>query len=256
MKKDRIQGAVRTHYSQAANRVLEKKGRCCCANSPECCAGTSNEDALSQLGYEHEQISDLHADARQASLGCGNPVLLANLRPKEKVLDLGSGGGIDVFLAARAVGPGGFVTGLDMTDEMLELAEQNRQEAGLSNVRFIKGEMESIPLEDASVDVVISNCVINLSPDKQAVLQEAYRVLGPGGRLAVSDTVFTSDVPEQVRSDEQLWACCVGGALHVDEYEEMLKNAGFEAITIDIAGHYEEAGVTVANAAVKARKPV
>ena len=173
-----------------------------------------------------------------ASLGCGNPTALAELRPGETVLDLGSGGGIDVLLSAKRVGPTGFAYGLDMTDEMLALAERNRREAGAENVRFLKGTIEQVPLPDASVDVLISNCVINLSADKDAVLREAFRVLRPGGRFAVSDVVVLKDLPESVRTSMESWAGCVAGALHERDYRAKLRAAGFAAPEVQVTRTY------------------
>jgi ubiquinone/menaquinone biosynthesis C-methylase UbiE len=208
-----------------------------------------------------------------ASLGCGNPVALAGLSPGEVVLDLGSGGGIDVLLSARRVAPGGKAYGLDMTDEMLELARKNRREAGVENVEFLKGHIEDVPLPDGHVDVVISNCVINLSTDKERVLREAFRVLKPGGRLAVSDVVFLgrkADLPEGVARSVELWAGCVSGALEKAEYERLLSAAGFEDVSVEVTNVYDPAAVEglgteeerealrrvpAASAFVRARKP-
>jgi arsenite methyltransferase len=178
-------------------------------------------------------MADLPEKAVLASLGCGNPTALAELSPGEIVLDLGSGGGIDVLLSAKRVGPEGKAYGLDMTDEMLSLARENQRRAGIRNVEFLKGEIENIPLPDNSVDVIISNCVINLSADKDSVLREAFRVLKPGGRLAVSDVVVLGDVPAEIRRNIELWAGCVAGALHQDEYRSKLAKAGFEKMDVE-----------------------
>jgi SAM-dependent methyltransferase len=183
--------------------------------------------------YSLDEMAELPAKAVLASLGCGNPTALAELSPGETVLDLGSGGGIDVLLSARRVGPEGKAYGLDMTDEMLSLARENQAKAGVKNVELLKGEIESIPLPDNSVDVIISNCVINLSADKDSVLREAFRVLKPGGRFAVSDVVVLDDVPPDIRRSVELWAGCVAGALHQDEYRSKLTNAGFEKVDIE-----------------------
>jgi SAM-dependent methyltransferase len=183
--------------------------------------------------YSLDETSSLPEKAVLASLGCGNPTALAELNPGETVLDLGSGGGIDVLLSAKRVGPEGKAYGLDMTDEMLSLAQENQRKAGVKNVEFLKGEIESIPLPDNSVDVIISNCVINLSGDKDSVLREAFRVLKPGGRFAVSDIVVLGDVPADIRRNVELWAGCVAGALHRDEYRSKLANAGFEKVDVD-----------------------
>jgi SAM-dependent methyltransferase len=177
--------------------------------------------------------------ALQASLGCGNPTALAALKPGETVLDLGSGGGIDVLLSARRVGPGGFAYGLDMTDEMLALAEQNRQQAGAENVAFLKGEIEAIPLPENAVDVIISNCVINLAADKSQVLREAYRVLRPGGRFAVSDVVAQGELPDDLRGDMEAWVGCVAGALEEGEYRRLLADAGFGDVDIEVTRVYD-----------------
>jgi arsenite methyltransferase len=220
---DAIKEAVREKYSQAARRA----GSCCGGGER---AGTSPITA--DLYGEHE-TGEVPEAAVVASLGCGNPTALAELKPGETVLDLGSGGGIDVLLSARRVGPTGKAYGLDMTDEMLALARENQRKAGADNVEFLKGEIEAIPLPDNAVDVIISNCVINLSGDKDRVLREAFRVLKPGGRFAVSDVVTRGAVPEQLRRDVLLWVGCIAGALEENEYRAKLKAAGFEAIGIE-----------------------
>lgn len=219
-----IKDAVRETYGQAALRA----GGSCCGDTvlDGCCPITSN------LYADHE-TGDLPEAAVLASLGCGNPTALAELKPGETVLDLGSGGGIDVLLSARRVGPTGKAYGLDMTDEMLALARANQQTAGARNVEFLKGEIEAIPLPDNSVDVVISNCVINLTADKDRVLREALRVLKPGGRFAVSDVVTRGSVPEELRRDMLLWVGCIAGALEQDDYRAKLTAAGFEAVGIE-----------------------
>jgi len=188
--------------------------------------------------YSRTELGELPTAAVLASLGCGNPTALAELQPGEKVLDLGSGGGIDVLLSAKRVGPTGFAYGLDMTDAMLELAERNRVEANVENVRFLKGVIENIPLLDNTVDVVISNCVINLSADKRQVLREAYRVLSPGGRFAVSDIVFLGHFPQAIRKDLEAWAGCIAGALEEDTYLQLLSEAGFVHIEIEVTRRY------------------
>jgi SAM-dependent methyltransferase len=188
--------------------------------------------------YTSEELAQVTDVAAQASLGCGNPTALAELREGEVVLDLGSGGGIDVLLSARRVGPTGKAYGLDMTDEMLELARRNQRELGIENAEFLKGTIEEIPLPDASVDVIISNCVINLSPDKDRVLREAHRVLRPGGRFAVSDVVFQGVVPEEVRTSIEAWSGCLAGALHEDDYRAKLAAAGFVDIDVEITRTY------------------
>ncbi|MBX5491172.1 MAG: arsenite methyltransferase [Chloroflexi bacterium] len=210
-----LREAVRAHYAARAT-----------AAQPGC--GCGSPDALAIAGYSAAEIAVAPA-AAHASLGCGNPTALTDLRPGEVVLDLGSGAGLDVLLSARRVGPTGFVYGLDMTPEMLALAERHRREQGATNVQFLQGYMEEIPLPDAAVDVVISNCVLNLAADKARVLREAYRVLRPGGRFAVSDIVVRGTLPEPVRASLAAWAGCVAGALTEDEYVRLLTAAGFEA---------------------------
>jgi len=220
-----IREYVRERYATLAKRVAEGGQGCCGSVSKE-------EDPITRDLYTLDEAAALPQEAVLASLGCGNPTALAELKPGETVLDLGSGGGIDVLLSARRVGPTGKAYGLDMTDEMLALARENQRKAGVENVEFLKGAIEEIPLPDRSVDVIISNCVINLSADKDQVLREAFRVLRPGGRLAVSDLVFRKPVPEALRSDLELWAGCVAGALHEDEYRAKLAAAGFVDVTI------------------------
>ena len=226
-----VKEVVREKYGQAALRVVAGEGNACCGSSPSsCCSGG---DPITSDLYDALQKSELPETAVLASLGCGNPTALAELRPGETVLDLGSGGGIDVLLSARRVSPGGKAYGLDMTDEMLGLANENRKKAGVENVEFLKGEIENIPLPDDSVDVIISNCVINLSADKDRVLREAFRVLKPGGRFAVSDVVTRGEIPEEIRENMLLWVGCVAGALEENEYRAKLAAAGFENIGIE-----------------------
>jgi SAM-dependent methyltransferase len=226
-----IKEVVKQKYGQAALRVVAGEGNACCGSSPSsCCSG---DDPITSNLYDQLQKDDLPETAVLASLGCGNPTVLAELRPGEVVLDLGSGGGIDVLLSAKRVLPGGKAYGLDMTDEMLALARDNQEEAGVENVEFLKGEIENIPLPNNSVDVIISNCVINLSADKDRVLREAFRVLKPGGRLAVSDVVTRGDIPEEIRENMLLWVGCVAGALEEDEYRSKLVAAGFDTIGIE-----------------------
>jgi len=227
MSEPNVKEAVRERYAQAARRVSEG-GSCCGGNAA--LAGTS---PITSNLYDVSEKGALPEAAVLASLGCGNPTALAQLQPGETVLDLGSGGGIDVLLSARRAGPTGKAYGLDMTDEMLALARENQKRAGVENVEFLKGEIENIPLPDNSVDVIISNCVINLSADKDRVLEEAFRVLKPGGRFAVSDIVTRGDVPDQIRKDMLLWAGCIGGALQDSDYAGKLAKAGFEAIGIE-----------------------
>jgi SAM-dependent methyltransferase len=223
-----LKQAIKKHYGQAAAQIAAG-ARGCCGPSDACgCIDPITKDL-----YSSEETAALPGAAVLASLGCGNPTALAELNPGETVLDLGSGGGIDVLLSAKRVGPNGKAYGLDMTDEMLALARENQRQSGASNVEFLKGEMESIPLPDNSVDVIISNCVINLSGDKDRVLQEAYRVLKPGGRFAVSDIVVLGDIPPEIRRNVELWAGCVAGALHTLEYQDKLLRAGFEQVGIE-----------------------
>ena len=234
-----LQAVVRDKYGQAALRAATGETSASCCGSSGCC-GTTTEawDPITANLYDEGQTAGIPAKALLASLGCGNPTALAELHDGETVLDLGSGGGIDVLLSARRVGPTGHAYGLDMTDEMLALAEENRQKAGATNVTFLKGEIEHIPLPDASVDVIISNCVINLSADKRQVLREAVRVLKPGGRFAVSDVVVRGEVPTAVRRNMELWAGCVAGALEEREYRTLLADAGFEQIDLEVTRVY------------------
>ena len=230
MERGDVREVVRRKYGEAALTVLSGQGAACCGGNAgggaadSCCGGDTITGGL----YDQAEADLIPEAALLASLGCGNPTALATLMPGETVLDLGSGGGIDVLLSARRVSPGGWAFGLDMTDEMLALAEKNKSEAGASNVTFLKGHIEAIPLPDASVDVVISNCVINLSADKDAVLREAFRVLRPGGRFAVSDVVVEGDLPDAVRADMESYVGCVAGALEVSDYLARLARAGFE----------------------------
>jgi arsenite methyltransferase len=212
----------------------------CCGSAPDGtgCCGPANQSIVTRDLYASNELADVPSAAVLASLGCGNPTALAELRPGETVLDLGSGGGIDVLLSARRVGQAGFAYGLDMTEEMLALAERNAVEAGVQNVRFLKGEIEAIPLPDRSVDVVISNCVINLSADKGQVVREAFRVLKPGGRFAVSDVVVQGELPPEVRRSLEQWVGCVAGALDERTYRELLSEAGFERVELEVTRVY------------------
>lgn len=247
---DQIRRAVRDRYGAIAAQVGKTASTGCCnpsgstdsAGSDACCSGQTVDPITSDL-YAEAQTLGLPADAVEASLGCGNPTALAELLPGETVLDLGSGGGIDVLLSAQRVGPDGFVYGLDMTDEMLALARRNQKEAGATNVEFLKGEIESIPLPDASVDVIISNCVINLSADKDRVLTEAARVLRPGGRLAVSDVARRGERRASSDVDLQSWSACVAGALHEDDYRQKLVRAGFAEVEIEPTRVYGRDGL-------------
>ncbi|MGH7615376.1 MAG: arsenite methyltransferase [Gemmatimonadales bacterium] len=272
MSDQQIKDAVKQRYGQAARSVLAgDRGGCGCGTG----TGGCGCDPVGSELYTSSETATLPENAVLASLGCGNPTALAELHRGETVLDLGSGGGIDVLLSARAVGPTGKVYGLDMTDEMLELARENQRTAGVSNVEFLKGEIEHIPLPDASVDVIISNCVINLSADKRQVLAEAFRVLKPGGRFAVSDVVVRGAVPADVRRSMELWVGCVAGALDEREYQRMLGSVGFSGISIEPTRVYEfedaravltgagldteslarEVGGRIMGAFVRARKP-
>ena len=228
MTDDTLRDRVKEKYGKAALNVMTSGSTCCGSRS----AASSCDPVTSNL-YGDKETAGLPEAAVAASLGCGNPTALAELAPGETVLDLGSGGGIDVLLSARRVAPGGKAYGLDMTDEMLALARENQRKAGVSNVEFLKGEIEAIPLPDASVDVIISNCVINLSSDKDRVLAEAFRVLKPGGRFAVSDVVVRGEVPAAIRRNVELWIGCVAGALEESDYRDRLAKAGFEAIDVE-----------------------
>ncbi|HSN19327.1 MAG TPA: arsenite methyltransferase [Usitatibacter sp.] len=230
-----IREVVKKRYGEAARQVRTGRTSCCGTrqNESSCC------DPITSNLYGKDEAGAIPDDALKASLGCGNPTALAELKPGETVLDLGSGGGIDVLLSARRVGPSGRAFGLDMTDDMLALAEQNKRESGLKNVHFLKGEIEDIPLPDNSVDVIISNCVINLSGDKDKVLREAFRVLKPGGRFAVSDVVVRGEVPDAVRRSMELWVGCVAGALSDADYRAKLAAAGFDGIEIEVTRVYD-----------------
>jgi arsenite methyltransferase len=228
-----IKEAVKSRYAEAAKKV--SSGRV------SCCSKTNAPDPITSDLYAGSEITGLPEQAVLASLGCGNPTALAELAPGETVLDLGSGGGIDVFLSARRVGPTGKAYGLDMTDEMLALARENQRKAGVQNVEFLKGEIESIPLPDNSVDVIISNCVINLSADKGRVLREAFRVLKPGGRFAVSDVVRRGALAPEIARSLELWAGCIAGALEENEYRRLLAAAGFREISIEATRIYRSA---------------
>ena len=296
---EELKGQVRKRYAEAALAVRgtgegEDEASCCgpsCCGTesqaskvdnevsccgPSCCGPDSEASKVDLTGgsYSAEELGELPETATAASLGCGNPVALATLSAGEVVLDLGSGGGIDVLLSARRVSPGGKAYGLDMTNEMLALARKNQEEAGVENVEFLKGEIEEIPLPDEHVDVVISNCVINLSTEKEKVLGEAHRVLKPGGRFAVSDIVFLGDksfLPPEVVHEVEMWSGCVSGALEKEEYEEMLAAAGFEEVSIEVTQVHSPETITewrgasaaqllrevpIASAFVRAKKPL
>src|SRR3954451_957676 len=273
MSAEDLKATVRERYGKAAVQVAVGAKTGCCGGGS---CGTSSEDPITSNLYSDAQTASLPAEAVLASLGCGNPTALAELREGEIVLDLGSGGGIDVLLSARRVGPTGKAYGLGMTDEMLALARENQRRAGVENVEFLKGHIEQIPLPDDSVDVIISNCVINLSGDKERVLAEAFRVLKPGGRFAVSDVVVRGEVPAELRRSMELWVGCVAGALEEGEFARLLASVGFEEVDIeptriyrvdDARAFLEGSGIDVdvvapaldgriASAFVRARKPV
>jgi len=228
-----IKEFVKEKYGQVAVNAAERK-------ETSCCGSGTRKDAITRDLYSEAETQGIPVEALLASMGCANPIALARLSPGEVVLDLGSGGGIDVLMSAKRVGPTGKAYGLDMTDEMLELARKNQAEAGIENVEFLKGEIESIPLPDSSVDVIISNCVINLSVDKDQVLREAFRVLKPGGRFAVADIVLTRPVSDAVKKHVGLWTGCVAGALEIDEYKLKLLQAGFSDAEVEVVKTYSE----------------
>ncbi|MBI5086444.1 MAG: arsenite methyltransferase [Acidobacteria bacterium] len=238
MSTESIKDSVREKYGAAALRVVKGEGATCCGPAPSASSCCGSADPITKNLYDELQKSELPDTAVLASLGCGNPTALAELKAGETVLDLGSGGGIDVLLSARRVGPAGKAYGLDMTDEMLALANDNKRKAGVENVEFLKGEIENIPLPDNSVDVIISNCVINLSADKDRVLAEAFRVLKPGGRFAVSDVVVRGEVPAGLRRNVELWVGCIAGALEESDYKAKLARAGFTSIDVEPTGVY------------------
>lgn len=236
MSSENIKTVVQEKYGAAAKRAASGLGSACCGTSPA--SAIEGCDPITSNLYGEGEAGSVPEAALRASLGCGNPTALAKLEPGEVVLDLGSGGGIDVLLSARRVGPTGKAYGLDMTDEMLALAEENKRKSGLTNVEFLKGEIENIPLPDNTVDVIVSNCVINLSGDKDRVLREAFRVLKPGGRFAISDVVVRGEVPEEIRKSMELWVGCVAGALSDTEYQQKLAAAGFESVDIEATRVY------------------
>jgi arsenite methyltransferase len=235
MSSEDIKTVVQEKYGAAAKRAASGQVSACCGTSPA--SAIEGCDPITNL-YGEGEAGSVPEAALLASLGCGNPTALARLESGEVVLDLGSGGGIDVLLSARRVGPTGKAYGLDMTDEMLALAEENKRKSGLTNVEFLKGEIENIPLPDNSVDVIVSNCVINLSGDKDRVLREAFRVLKPGGRFAISDVVVRGELPEEIRKSMELWVGCVAGALSDIEYQQKLAAAGFESVEIEATRVY------------------
>lgn len=257
MESNTLKATVQEKYGEAAKRAAAGAQGSCCGPVSSCCgasADTEIYDPITSNLYDAGETAGIPAEALLASLGCGNPTALAQLNPGEVVLDLGSGGGIDVLLSARRVGPAGKAYGLDMTDEMLALANENKLRAGATNVEFLKGDIESIPLPDNSVDVIISNCVINLSGDKPRVIREAHRVLKPGGRFAVSDVVVRGEVPEQVKKSMELWIGCVAGALEESEFKSLLSSTGFIDVEIEPTRIYkgEDAAAFLAGAGLDA----
>ena len=241
MNNSELKSSVKKKYGEVALRVSEGVVAECCGSSGCCGTSTESWDPITSDLYDEKQKAGIPAEALLASLGCGNPTALATLNEGETVLDLGAGGGIDVLLSAKRVGPAGKAYGLDMTDEMLSLAMENKRRAGAENVEFLKGDIEKIPLPDASVDVIISNCVINLAGDKRKVLQEAFRVLKPGGRFAVSDIVVRGEVPDEVRANMELWLGCVAGALEEQQFKSLLREAGFAKPSIEPTRVYKAA---------------
>lgn len=237
---EQVRATVRERYGAAALRAVEGQTASCGCGTSYCGDKAGEWDPITSDLYEVGQVSGIPQAALLASLGCGNPTALAELHEGERVLDLGSGGGIDVLLSARRVGPSGKAYGLDMTPEMLRLARENQKKSGLTNVEFLRGEIENIPLPDESVDVIISNCVINLSADKGKVLHEAFRVLNPGGRFAVSDIVLRGDLPASIRDSVSMYVGCVGGALTEAEYARLLTEAGFEDVGIEPTRVYSD----------------
>jgi SAM-dependent methyltransferase len=256
-----LKAVIQEKYGAAARQAAKgPAGSSCCGGG--CGAGEtagagqgSTTDQITSNLYSDEERGTLPTEAVNASLGCGNPTALTDLRPGEIVLDLGSGGGIDVLLSAKRVGPSGKAYGLDMTDDMLALARENQRKAGVANVEFLKGEIENIPLPDGSVDVIISNCVINLSSDKDRVLAEAFRVLRPGGRFAVSDVVVRGEVPDEIRRDVEAWIGCVAGALEEGEYRSKLQRAGFSEVDVDVWRVYDMHEGRFVSAFIRAQKP-
>ena len=230
---ENIKENVKEHYAGVARRAEAKSAASCCPpTTTSCCGPDTDENYAAKIGYTLEELSEIPDAAQMASAGCGNPTALAGLKEGEVVLDLGSGGGIDVFIAAKKVGSTGKAIGVDMTQEMLDLANKNAEELGIKNVEFRKGDIEELPVDSGSIDVIISNCVINLAPDKDKVFREAYRVLKPGGRIMVSDIVTEGELPESIRNDPAAWAECISGALEVNDYLNKIRTAGFENVKV------------------------
>ncbi len=244
-KSEKIKQHVKKHYAELA------KGTSCCDVST-CCGPSSRTSYAKMIGYSGEEVNGLPDSVLRTVAGCGNPIALADLKEEEVVLDLGSGGGIDVFLAAKKVGSKGKVIGVDMTEEMVQLAKENAEKMKIENVEFRLGEIENLPVEDGMVDVVISNCVINLSPDKDKVFGEAFRVLKPGGRLLVSDVVTQGELPSEIREDPKMWAACVAGALDEEGYLRKIKNAGFKKVEVIAKSDFME---RISSIKVRAYKP-
>ncbi len=252
-KNEAIKEHVREHYSNVALRAREGGRSCCEAEyTSNCCGSTSSGDYAQGMGYSKEDLDELPETVVGACAGCGNPTALASLKEGEVVLDLGSGGGIDVFLASEKIGPTGKAIGVDMTQDMIDLAKKNADDMGLKNVEFRLGEIEDLPVEDESVDVIISNCVINLSPDKDKVFDEAYRVLKPGGRIIISDIVTNGELPPEVRNDPDAWAECIAGAIDEEEYLNKIADAGFEDIHVLSKKSYTD---RIFSAEIEANKP-
>lgn len=258
MVTETLKATVKEKYGEAAARASRGEEKTSCCGSGGCGGEGVSWDPITSNLYEEGEVKGIPAEALLASLGCGNPTALATIEPGETVLDLGSGGGIDVLLSAKRVGPTGMVYGLDMTDEMLALANANKAKAGVTNVEFLKGDIEAIPLPDNSVDLIISNCVINLSADKKRVLAESFRVLKPGGRFAVSDVVVRGEVPEEIKRSMELWIGCVAGAMEENEFISTLSSVGFENPSIEPTRVYksEDAATFLADAGVKMTAPI
>jgi arsenite methyltransferase len=243
-----IKEHIQERYGKHALKAQSQTASCCGPQTQSCC----DQSSAQQIGYTQEEIANLPESTLNAAAGCGNPHTIAVLNEGETVLDLGSGGGIDVFIAAKKVGPTGRAVGVDMTDEMLDLARKNAEELDLKNVEFKKGDIEDLPFGDSEFDVIISNCVINLAPDKDKVFNEAYRVLKPGGRFAVSDIVTRGELPDEIKKDMDSWACCVAGAIQAENYLEKLRKAGF----MDVQIVSQRGGGLIVSAEIEAHKPL
>jgi len=259
MKSEQIKRHVKKHYAEVARRSDESVDPSCAGASSSCCTesccGPTESDYPQSIGYAEEDLSGIPDSVLNTCAGCGNPIAIAELRKGEIVLDLGSGGGIDIFLAAKKVGPKGKAIGVDMTEEMIEVARRNAAKVGLKNVEFRLGDIEKLPVEDESVDVIVSNCVINLSPDKDKVFSEAFRVLRPGGRAMISDIVSDGEIPQDIREDPDAWAGCIGGALDEKVYLEKIRAAGFRDIKLRTKKPFERAEEFTNSILVEAHKP-